>query len=128
MGELTVHRIQHVSLTRPVGSEQEARAFYGDVLGLQEVAPPHALSHLDLVWFKIGDDELHLLAEPDPSNTGSGRHYCIAVEDLAAFRQRLETRGYRPEDVVAIPGRPRFFCRDPFGNNIEFTTIEGSYD
>jgi hypothetical protein len=30
-------------------------------------------------------------------------------------------------DQTAIPNRPRFFCRDPFGNLIEFTTILGDY-
>jgi hypothetical protein len=27
-----------------------------------------------------------------------------------------------------IPGRPRFFVRDPFGNLLEITTLEGDYE
>jgi hypothetical protein len=28
---------------------------------------------------------------------------------------------------VRITGRPRYFCRDPFANLIELTTIEADY-
>jgi catechol 2,3-dioxygenase-like lactoylglutathione lyase family enzyme len=52
---------------------------------------------------------------------------CIEVEDLDEVRARLIAAGYTPEDTIAIPGRPRFFCRDPFGNRIEFTTIIDDY-
>jgi catechol 2,3-dioxygenase-like lactoylglutathione lyase family enzyme len=55
----------------------------------------------------------------------SGRHYCLAVDDLDALRARLEAAGVSVVNDIPIPGRPRFFARDPFGNLIEFTTIEG---
>lgn len=127
MGNLGFRRVQHVSLTRPVHSEEAARAFYGGLLGLTEIERPRALSHMDLIWYAIGDDELHLVAEDNPVNTGSGRHLCMQLSDLPALRRALEAQGYPIEDPVAIPGRPRFFCRDPFGNNIEFTVLEGDF-
>jgi hypothetical protein len=40
----------------------------------------------------------------------------------------LARAGYEPRDALPIHNRPRFFCRDPFGNDIEFTTILGSYE
>ena len=43
---------------------------------------------------------------------------------LAGLRARLTEAGYTPTDTIPIPGRPRFVCDDPFGNPIEFTTIE----
>lgn len=116
-------RIQHVSLPRPSGSETQARAFYGDLLGLNEMAVPEALRHLDLIWYQLGNTELHLFAE-DPLEDRSGRHLCIEVDDVAGLRERLLAAGCEPRDTIAIPGRPRFFCTDPFGNAIEFTTIE----
>jgi catechol 2,3-dioxygenase-like lactoylglutathione lyase family enzyme len=127
---VSIRRVQHVSITRPRGSEAQTRAFYGEALGLQEIPRPTSLAHLDLIWFKASDDgdELHLVAEDSPVNTGSGRHYCLVVDDVAAMRARLEGRGYAIEETTPIPNRPRFFCRDPFGNNIEFTTILGPYD
>lgn len=116
-------RVQHVSIPRPPGSDAQARAFYGDLVGLEEAEVPESIRHLDLVWFRLGDTELHLFAE-EPIADRSGRHFCIDVDDLAGLRERLHTAGYEPRDTIPIPGRPRFFCRDPFGNDVEFTTIE----
>jgi catechol 2,3-dioxygenase-like lactoylglutathione lyase family enzyme len=118
-------RIQHVSLPRPSGSEAATRAFYGDLLGLEEVAPPEALRQLDLIWYRLGNTELHMFAEPPLEVADrSGRHLCIEVDDVNALRERLHSSGWATRDTIPIPGRPRFFCSDPFGNTIEFTTIE----
>ncbi len=120
-------RIQHVSLPRPPGTDAETRAFYGTLLGLDEVAPPKSLHALDLIWFKLGDTELHLFAEPPTGQDHSGRHLCIAVADVEALREKLEGAGMSVVGTIPIPGRPRYFVRDPFGNLIEITTIEADY-
>ncbi len=117
-------RVQHVSVTRPPGSHETARAFYGDVLGLREIDLPASLSQYDLIWFAIGEDELHLVAEENADNLGSGRHFCLQIGDLSAVRERLVTAGTEIWDATPIPGRPRVFCRDPFGNAIEITQFD----
>ncbi len=120
-------RLQHVSIPRPPGSDAAARAFFGDVLGLREIPPPDSLQDMRVIWFQLdGDAELHVFLEA-PLGDASNRHFCLVVEDLAALRAQLRAAGYAPYAVEAIPGRPRFFCRDPFGNIIEFTTIEADY-
>jgi catechol 2,3-dioxygenase-like lactoylglutathione lyase family enzyme len=120
-------RIQHVSIPRPPGSGDATRAFYAGLLGLQEKPVPETIAHLDLIWFDIGDDmELHLFTE-NPIDDPSGRHFCIEVDDVDAMRKQLEAAGYQPWDADPIRNRPRFFCKDPFGNTIEFTTILGDY-
>ncbi|MDZ4721966.1 MAG: VOC family protein [Roseiflexaceae bacterium] len=119
-------RVQHVSIPRPPGSADQARSFYGNILGLEEVPPPHSIRHLDLVWYRLGTTELHLFAE-EPVSDSSGRHFCMEVDDLEALRARLIAGGYTPTETTPVPGRPRFFCRDPFGNSIEFTTIIADY-
>jgi catechol 2,3-dioxygenase-like lactoylglutathione lyase family enzyme len=120
-------RLQHVSIPRPPGSEEETRAFYRDLLGLPEIPPPNSIEAAEVIWFKLGEDaELHCFRE-EPLGDTSNRHLCLVVEDLTGLRQKLDSAGYQPYDVEAIPGRPRFFCRDPFGNIIEFTTIVGDY-
>lgn len=121
-------RLQHVSIPRPPGPEsrRQAQTFFGELLGLNELPVPKSIQHLDLVWFQVGDLELHCFAEeahPDPS----GRHFCLVVEDVEGVRQRLMAAGFAPWKPESIPGRPRFFCRDPFNNIIEFTTITGDY-
>ena len=119
--------VQHVSLPRPPGSEQETRAFYGGVLGLEETQPPQSIRGLDLIWFRLGDQELHLFRE-DPVDDPSRRHLCLEVADVDAVSTRLVEAGYPVEETIPIPNRPRFFCRDPFGNLLEFTTILGDYE
>jgi catechol 2,3-dioxygenase-like lactoylglutathione lyase family enzyme len=116
-------RIQHVSVPVPPDSAASVRSFYGDLLLLAEMPVPPALSSLDLVWFQLGDTELHLFAEETHADR-SARHFCIAVDDVHALKTRLESAGVAVVGATPIPGRPRYFCRDPFGNLIEITTIE----
>jgi catechol 2,3-dioxygenase-like lactoylglutathione lyase family enzyme len=121
--------LQHVSIPRPPGEEsaQIARKFYGGLLGLAEKPVPSTIVQLDLVWFKIGEStELHVFAEKD-SDTKSGRHFCLDVGDVEVMRQALMESGYQPWNPEDIHGRPRFFCRDPFDNIIEFTQIVDDY-
>jgi catechol 2,3-dioxygenase-like lactoylglutathione lyase family enzyme len=49
------------------------------------------------------------------------------VDDILALRERCEAAGVTVVGDVRIPGRPRFFVRDPFGNLIELTSIEEDY-
>jgi catechol 2,3-dioxygenase-like lactoylglutathione lyase family enzyme len=117
-------RIQHVSLPRPPGSDDQTRAFYGGLLNLTEIPSPRALS--GVIWYRLGDVELHLFeqaADDGPLN----RHVCFEVDDVRALREMLEASDFATKDTTPIPGRPRFFCRDPFGNRLEFTQIEGDY-
>ncbi|MCY4061470.1 MAG: glyoxalase [Chloroflexi bacterium] len=120
-------RLQHVSIPRPPDSEALTRAFYGDLLGLQEIPAPNSIQAAEVIWFRLGAEaELHCFRE-EPLNDPSIRHFCLVVDDVQGMRRKLSEAGYAPYDVEPIPGRPRFFCRDPFGNIIEFTTIVGDY-
>jgi catechol 2,3-dioxygenase-like lactoylglutathione lyase family enzyme len=123
---MKVRGLQHVSSPFPTGGQAAVRAFYGESLGLRELPTPSALSHLELVWFAAGDGlELHFFrGETDP---GAARHFCLEVEDLHEIRRRLHDAGHKAYDDTPIPNRPRFFCRDPAGNLVEFTRIEGPY-
>jgi catechol 2,3-dioxygenase-like lactoylglutathione lyase family enzyme len=123
---MRLRRLQHVSSPFVDGRQDALRAFYGQLLGLREIETPSALAHLKLVWFSAGDGmELHFFASP--TSSASQRHFCLDIEDLKETRQRLQEAGHEPYDDTPIPTRPRFFCRDPAGNLIEFTSIEGSY-
>jgi len=116
-------RLQHVSITIPRGAEDAARAFYVGLLGLAEREVPAKLDASRLIWLRVGepDLELHLMLVEGP--TPGGGHFCLAVDDLDTFRRRLEQAGVETSDATEIVGRPRFFCRDPFGNLVELTTI-----
>ena len=124
MKTASVRRLQHVSITRPQGSAAQTRHFYGEILGLPEITPPETLREFDLIWYRLGSDELHLVAEESPINAGSGRHLCIEVDDLDAWRERLTKAGVDIQEAPPIPGRPRFFVVDPFQNGIELTELQ----
>jgi catechol 2,3-dioxygenase-like lactoylglutathione lyase family enzyme len=123
-----VARLQHVSTPYPPGRVEELRAFYTGVLGLEEKAVPESLTGRGLVWFSAGDGEreLHFLPEQNVDRR-SMRHFCLEVDDVEATRKTIAAAGWETLDETPIPNRPRFFCRDPFGNLIEVTTILGDY-
>ena len=116
-------RLQHVSIAIPVDGTERARAFYGALLGLEERAVLPKLDPASFIWYRVGGDlELHLmlLDEPPPDRA----HFCLAVDDLDEIRSRLESAGIATRDGTELVGRPRFTCRDPFGNLIELARIE----
>jgi catechol 2,3-dioxygenase-like lactoylglutathione lyase family enzyme len=111
-------RVQHASICFPPGAYAEVRAFYGGVLGLEEIDVPPKLEPGRFVWFRGGDPDLELHLMPGEVARGD-HHVCLAVDDLDALRARLEADGYETRDGTEIVGRPRFFVRDPFGNLLE---------
>jgi catechol 2,3-dioxygenase-like lactoylglutathione lyase family enzyme len=118
--------LQHVSSPYPEGEAASVRKLYGGVLGLREQPIPSTLAGMNLVWFSAGEGlELHFF--PGPPDVKSERHFCFDIEDLEETRRRLQEAGLTPYDAAPIPNRPRFFCRDPAGNLMEFTRIEGDY-
>jgi catechol 2,3-dioxygenase-like lactoylglutathione lyase family enzyme len=123
---VSLRGLQHVSSPVPDGRQGDVRRFYGELLGLREVPVPRTLMESRLVWFSGGPGlELHFF--PGVTDPTSERHFCLDVENLEETRRNLTEAGCEPYDDIAIPNRPRFFCRDPFGNLIEFTSIEGDY-
>jgi catechol 2,3-dioxygenase-like lactoylglutathione lyase family enzyme len=121
-----LRNLQHVSSPYPEGDAASMRKFYGEVLGLREQPIPSTLAGMNLVWFSAGEGlELHFF--PGPLDGKSERHFCFDIGDLEETRRRLQEAGLTPYDASPIPNRPRFFCRDPASNLIEFTRIEGDY-
>jgi len=126
-----VQRLQHVSLPVPgdATSLEEARRFYGEVLELEEIARPTVFPGTG-IWYAVGDQELHLFSEPDgvAANPQSRRHPCFQVDDVEELRAHLDAAGATTRDNDGeIPGRPRFFAVDPFGNTLEFVRFETNH-
>jgi catechol 2,3-dioxygenase-like lactoylglutathione lyase family enzyme len=113
--------LQHVSVPMAADGHERARAFYGGVLGLEERDVPPKLDASELVWFRAGgDSELHVFASDE--SPLRGQHFCLRVDSgLDELRRRLEDAGVEVADATEIVGRPRFMCRDPFGNRVELT-------
>ncbi len=110
--------VAHVQLAAPPGCEEAARAFFGGILGLEEIAKPEPLAGRGGVWFRAGSQELHIGVE-EPFAPAEKAHPAFAVQDGAALEElagRLEE--VRWDDPIA--GVRRFYAFDPWGNRLEF--------
>lgn len=115
--------LDHVQVAAPPGCEEEARRFYGSVLGLEEIAKPPLLAARGGVWFALGEHELHVgvttdFAPATKAHPGIRAESPRALQTLAA---RLAAAGVEAAwaDAAEIPGRSRFHVEDPFGNRLE---------
>ncbi len=110
--------IHHVQIAIPPGGEDSARTFYGELLGLQEIAKPVNLQSRGGVWFATRNLQLHLGVERD-FRPAQKAHVAFVVEDIAHLRTRVEAAGYQPLDDEPLEGYIRFYLSDPFGNRLE---------
>ncbi|NDJ86680.1 MAG: glyoxalase [Chloroflexi bacterium] len=117
---MTIQGIHHVQITVPPGAEEVARHFYGEVLGLVEIAKPAPLAARGGFWLAVGDRQVHVGIESGVDRAATKAHIAYQVDDLAAWRERLTQAGIAITESVPISGFSRLECRDPFGNRIEF--------
>ena len=107
-------RLDHVLMCIPEGTTAQAREFYRDVIGLEEIPGNHPSG---AIWFQIADIQLHLREES--GGNSSKRHPAFEVANLEEAKQNLAAKGLAIEYSSDIDGRQRFFFRDPFDNRIE---------
>ena len=70
-----------------------------------------ALRHCDLIWYRLaGETELHILVEEPMGQDHTGRHFCLAVDDVVDLRARLDAAGVTTVGDTPIAGRPAFSC------------------
>jgi len=112
--KLTAH---HIYLRAPGGSPDDVRRFYKDGLGLIEVRTPPSLAHVSVLWFSAGSVNFHV-GHPAEGIVGDG-HTALATDDVDAARTHLARMGYAVEDESIPMGYPRFYVRDPWGNQFE---------
>jgi catechol 2,3-dioxygenase-like lactoylglutathione lyase family enzyme len=115
--------IDHVQVSMPAGGEDEARAFYGDLLGLREVEKPAALRDRGGVWFQCGAQQLHCGIDPEALPGRS--HPALLTDDLAEVREKLVAVGAEVVRDDLLPGFNRIYARDPFGNRLEILQPSG---
>jgi catechol 2,3-dioxygenase-like lactoylglutathione lyase family enzyme len=113
-------RLHHAQITVPKGQESAARAFYCGVLGLSEIEKPTSLQARGGLWLALGDIQLHIGTEDDIDRPATKAHLAYEVDDLPAWRERLQAAGATILESIPIPGYERFEFRDPFGNRVEF--------
>ena len=117
-------QLDHCSLI--ITNVERSRRFYGDLLGLKEIASPKTFDFVAL-WFDLGNMHVHLLLKEFP-DTISPRHFALRVKDVETARIYFQQHGVKTEETTPIPGADRFFIRDPDGNRIEIIQWLQPYD
>ncbi|WP_090395951.1 VOC family protein [Natribacillus halophilus] len=111
--------IDHVQLAAPEGCEEKARGFFGDILGMSEIAKPENLARRGGVWFECGTQQLHIGIQKD-FQPAKKAHPAFHVENLEHLRENLEHNNIEVKEDEPLKGAQRFYVNDPFGNRLEF--------
>jgi catechol 2,3-dioxygenase-like lactoylglutathione lyase family enzyme len=117
---MAIRGIDHIN----IGTHRlaETRAFFVDVLGLEEGWRPNF--GVGGSWLYAGDQAVVHLVELDeakkPSSEAALDHFAFSIDDYDDIVRRLEAAGheYQPTDVPNAPIR-QIFIRDLNGVNIE---------
>lgn len=117
---MKVVRAHHASLS--IADVGKSRAFYGEVLGLAEIARPNF--GFPGVWYQAGEIQLHLIQVPEGVDVGRApartnplaHHVAFEIEDYEAARDALRAHGVEAVETGAAVGQ--LFVQDPDGNVI----------
>jgi catechol 2,3-dioxygenase-like lactoylglutathione lyase family enzyme len=115
--------LDHVQLVAPVGAEDEARGFYGLLLGLEELPKPPVLAARGGVWFACGAHQLHVGVE-EPFAPARKAHPALLVAGLETLASRLAGAGVEVRWDASIPAVRRCYVDDPWGNRLELVAAE----
>jgi catechol 2,3-dioxygenase-like lactoylglutathione lyase family enzyme len=111
--------LHHLQLAIPPGTEDKARSFYVDVLGMTEVQKPPVLATRGGLWIRADKLEIHLGVEAN-YRPARKAHPGILVTDLDALATRLTDKGVKVTWDNNFPGHRRFYVADCYGNRLEF--------
>ena len=119
--------IDHVQIAMPEGSEDRARVFYGEILGMKEIPKPQVLAGRGGCWFASGTAQVHLGAE-EGFRPARKAHPALVVEGLDEVLAKCQAAGLPTRPDAEIDGRRRVHVFDPFGNRLELMEASQSWD
>ncbi|HET7481398.1 MAG TPA: VOC family protein [Actinomycetota bacterium] len=114
--------LEHVTVTAPEELEPSVVSWYRDCLGLDEADKPQG-ARPGGAWFQIGAQQVHVTI--DEHNPPQKAHFALVVDDFDEVIERLRNSGSHIEQASEMPGRRRFYTRDPAGNRLEIVVITG---
>ena len=134
---LELEVLHHVAIS--VSDLARAKAFYGGVLGLEEIARP--AFPFDGAWYRVGNQEVHLIVSRDPTfRTGKGVtledcHFALRAKSFRAALAHLEAKGCHEGgdepgrsmrvNRASVTGYPQIHVLDPDRNVIEINAETG---
>ena len=104
----------------PEGREDDARKFFGQLLGLEEIPKPASLAGRGGAWFALPDGRQFHLGVEEPFRSNRKVHPAFVSTALDDLARSLEDAGYPVGWDDALAPRRRFYSEDPFGNRLEF--------
>ncbi len=126
-GQVTIAGYSHVAVS--VDDIESARAFYGGVLGFEELPRPDF--GFPGMWMRVGQLQLHFIEVDDVSPPGKGLpHFALHVP-TESFHETVESLRSAEVSFLSQPsarldfGREVWaaFLTDPSGNVIEITNV-----
>jgi len=114
-----MYALDHVQLAMPAGREDEARAFYAGLLGLEEIPKPEPLASRGGAWFGSPGLSLHLGVDHD-FRPAKKAHPALRCANYVRLLEHLAANGVvATADPLPFAGRAHCYVEDPFGNRIE---------
>lgn len=110
--------LDHVQVAIPFGADDQARTFYGAVLGMTEVPKPAPHNASGGMWFTAGPSQLHIGSQED-FIAAKKAHPAFIVDGFDAYCDLLRGRGVDVRLEEGVYGRRRAGIEDPFGNRVE---------
>ena len=115
--------LNHVALH--VQDVEKSKAFYREVLGLEEMQRPEF--DFPGAWFRLGiTQELHLIGERDTpvSSATRGNHYALSIDNMDEWEKRFQELGIDYRERRTRPdGALQIYVFDPDGHTIELCTV-----
>lgn len=111
----------HVQVAAPPGCEEDARKFYGHLLGMREVPKPSDMAKRGGCSFACGPQRIHIGVEP-AFRPALKAHPAIRLTDRQSYEAlvaRLRAAGVVVKPNDELEGVQRFFTGDPWGNRLE---------
>jgi len=119
-----VRRIDHVQLAMPAGGEEQAVAFYAELLGLAPVPKPEPLRQRGGCWFENKGVRVHLGVETD-FRPNRKAHPAFLVRGLDLLRDALAAAGVVVREGDPVDDASQVYIDDPFGNRLELLEEPG---
>src|SRR5882757_9485228 len=89
---MKISGIDHVQVAMPPGGEEQARIFYGQLLGIPEKPKPPDHAIRGGLWFEDGAVKIHLGLDRD-FRSATKAHPGLIVTGLTALLDRLRQAG-----------------------------------
>lgn len=115
----SINGLDHIMITAPTGSQEEAREFFTDILLCKEIKKSESLSHSNSLWFELGNQTINVGFEEDFCAEKRG-HPGIDVNNIDALMAHFEEKNMPFEEEFTLPHARRFFTNAFFGHRMEF--------